>query len=222
MQLTVNAVTGATNASIAVGAIGQDASNANTASRIDSSVAIPPQFVGTHAIAAGTVGVALFSDSFVVPNTTTFSMQLDVWCGQLPNQALGPCCAPDERLVAQINSILTAVTLLQRQTAPFGYVYGANHTALSGDGSIAVSDLIGVSIDVTTLPGSYGEMIGTPTELFGLGFVTLGTADGWESSRRIDHDGTLFLPGAAGVFTLIGYTLRPGVVVSIRELIREP
>jgi hypothetical protein len=114
------------------------------------------------------------------------------------------------------------VTLIQRQAAPFAYVYGTNHTALSGSGALDVSGLIGCSVDVTTLPNSYGRAGGVPEELFGLGFVTLGTIDGYETSRHIDHDGTLFLPPGAGAYTKIGYSLSPGVVVSIRELVREP
>ena len=114
------------------------------------------------------------------------------------------------------------VTLIQRQAAPFGYVYGANHTALSGQGSISVADLIGVSVDVTTIPVGTSVEGGTPNQYFDLGYVTLGTTDGYSTSRRIDHDGTLFLPAAAGVFTTIGYTLGAGVVADIRELVREP
>jgi hypothetical protein len=145
-----------------------------------------------------------------------------LYCGAPPGATTTPCCPPDVATQASLDVILRQVNLLQRQVAPFAYVYGANHVALTGNGSFAVQGLLGCSVDVTTLPTSYGQEAGTPTELFDLGFVTLGTADGWELSRRIDHDGSLVLPRAAGVFTLLGYTLRPGVVVSIRELVREP
>lgn len=132
------------------------------------------------------------------------------------------CCA-DPALLALLPNILQMVTLVQRQSAPFAYVYGANHVGLTGDGELAVSGLIGVSIDVTTLPSSYGRSAGTPEHLFDVGFVTLGTSDGWSTTKRIDADGSLVLPGsAAGAFTRVGYTLRPGVEVSIRELVREP
>jgi hypothetical protein len=114
------------------------------------------------------------------------------------------------------------VTLIQRQSAPFGYVYGTNHAGLTGSGEITVADLIGVSIDVTTNPGYTGLIVGDPATIFKVGRVNLGTADGWTVSRDIDHDGSLVLPVQAGVFTKIGYTLNPGVVVAVRELVREP
>jgi len=153
--------------------------------------------------------------------TMSVVTDMDNYCNGSPF-VTGPCCPPDNATQASLDAILNLVTLIQRQVSPFGYVYGANHTGLSGHGSFAVSDLLGVSVDVTTLPASYCQATGTPTELFGLGFVTLGTADGYETSHRIDHDGSLVLPYAAGAFTLVGYSLSPGVVVSIRELTREP
>lgn len=155
--------------------------------------------------------------------STLTGTTIEAFCGGAsPSGTQQPCCPPDAATQAQLDQILAMVTLIQRQAAPFGYVYGDNHTALSGHGSLSVSGLIGCSVDVTTLPASYGRAEGSPERLFDLGFVTLGTADGYERSRRIDADGTLFLPPQSGAFTAIGYTLSPGVVVSIRELVREP
>ena len=133
------------------------------------------------------------------------------------------CCPPDVTTQAYLDSIMQMVTLIQRQAVPFAYVYGDNHVALTGDGEIApVSGLLGVSIDVTTIPSTVGSAIGTPQHLFDVGYVTLGTSDGWLRSRRIDADGTLEIatPGV-GAITRVGYTLAPGVEIDLRELIRE-
>jgi hypothetical protein len=172
----------------------------------------------------GNTLLELYIDSVTGSGTSDIhGSKMEPFCGGLaPGGQQQPCCPPDAATQAQLDAILQMITLVQRQAAPFSYVYGANHTALSGHGSFAVSGLIGASVDVTTLPGSYGRRDGSPVELFDLGFITLGTADGYEISRRIDHDGTLLLPPAAGAFTAIGYTLSPGVVVAIRELVREP
>ena len=142
--------------------------------------------------------------------------------GQVPGGTLTPCCPPDDATQAYLDYILKMVTLIQRQSAPFAYVYGANHTGLSGDGEFAVTGLLGVSVDVTTLPDRAGVLDGTPETLFDVGYVTLGTSDGWVASKRIDHDGTLFLPPSAGVFTRVGYTVGSDVVIDVRELVREP
>ena len=200
---------------------------------------------GTNPATSGTRTSFNFSPkdstrTFTIPSTATvlriadfpnvgagFSMDttgdLQLYCGgQTPTSSPTPCCPPDPIATGYLSQILELVTLIQRQAAPMSYVYGSNHTALSGHGSFSVSQLLGVSVDVTTLPGHYGSADGSPVELFDLGFVTLGTADGYETSRRIDHDGSLFIPPLGGVFTAVGYTLNPGVVVSIRELVREP
>jgi hypothetical protein len=152
-----------------------------------------------------------------------FDTVVEYFCdGAVPGGEVSPCCPPDPDQLAMLQRILQMVTLVQRQAAPFAYVYGDNHEDLSGDGSISVSGLLGVSVDVTTLPDELGRSDGTPEQLFDVGYITLGTADGWSTSRRIDHDGILMLPPAAGAFTSIGYTLTPGVVVAIRELVAEP
>jgi len=142
--------------------------------------------------------------------------------GQVPGGTITPCCPPDEATQASLDLILRMVTLIQRQNAPFAYVYGANHTGLTGDGELAVNGLLGVSVDVTTTPTRIGLRPGTPESIWDVGEVTLGTDDGWTTTRRIDHDGSLILPPMGGVYTRVGYTLTPGVTVAIRELVREP
>jgi hypothetical protein len=145
------------------------------------------------------------------------------YCGGVLPGDLVPCCPPDEVTQATLDILLKMVTLIQRQVAPFAYVYGDNHAGLTGDGEISpVGGLIGVSVDVTAVTSAVGSSAGTPQHLFDVGFITLGTVDGWLKSRRIDADGTLELaPNGAGAITRIGYTLEPGVEVDIRELVRE-
>jgi hypothetical protein len=172
------------------------------------------------------VGAVSFriKDTFAGNAGTTYTSTetIDVFCGQLPGGTATPCCPPDTSTQSYLDLILKMVTLVQRQAAPFSYIYGPDHPALTGSGAFAVSGLVGCSVDVTTLPDSYGRATGSPEQLFDIGFVTLGTADGYERSRRIDADGTLFLPPLGGAYTVVGYTLSPGVEVSIRELVREP
>lgn len=155
--------------------------------------------------------------------STTTEAFIDLYCQGNPATGVQQgCCPPDPQLMGMLQQLRTSVELIQRQAVPFAYVYGDNHAGLTGDGEIDVSGLLGVSIDITTLPASYGRADGTPVHLFDVGRVALGTVDGYGRAREISSDGTLFLPPAAGAFTKIGYTLSPGVVASIRELVREP
>jgi hypothetical protein len=166
-------------------------------------------------------GYVVWEFTCTANQTDTANARAQFFCNYQAPIAV-PCCPPDPALVAQVNQIYQMVTLIQRQSAPFGYVYGTNHAGLTGSGELTVADLIGVSVDVTTNPGYTGLIVGDPATIFKVGRVNLGTADGWTVSRDIDHDGSLVLPAQAGVFTKIGYTLNPGVVVAIRELVREP
>lgn len=171
----------------------------------------------------GALGFLIQSNTPAGGSTDLLTLTIDYLCNGGVIGAPQPTpCPPDPAVRQLLKQIYELLTLVQRQAAPFAYIYGTNHTGLTGDGELAVSDLIGVSVDVTTLPTSYGSVPGTPAELYGLGFVSLGTADGWSKSQRIDHDGTLLLPPQAGVFTRVGYTLSPGIAVSIRELVKEP
>lgn len=154
--------------------------------------------------------------------SVSVTRKIELFCGAVPGAVQVPCCPPDLATQAMLEQLLGMVTLIQRQAAPFSYVYGANHAGLTGHGSFAVSGLLGVSVDVTTLPAQYGVAVGSPEEHFGLGYVNLGTADGWTSSRAIDHDGSLFIPVSGGLYTAVGYSLAPGVEVAVRELVREP
>lgn len=154
---------------------------------------------------------------------STGSWAVDVYCAdQKPGVQQSPCCPPDPVLTARVNQILDMVTLIQRQAVPFGYVSGTSHSGLTGNGSFSVSGLLGCKVDMTTIPSSYGSAVGTPTEHFDLGFVTFSTPDGYPSSLRLEHQPSFFLPARCGAYTALAYTLAPGVVATITELLREP
>lgn len=155
--------------------------------------------------------------------TDIVQLTMELYCGSnRPGAPAAACCPPDPQITGLLNQIISAVTLMQRQLAPFAYVNGAVHSGISGSGTIAVQGLLGAKIDVTTLPSSLGREGSSPEELFDVGFMTWGTADGYPQSFRIEHDPTLSLPARASAFTVLAYDLHPGVVVTITELVREP
>jgi hypothetical protein len=148
------------------------------------------------------------------------TLHVDFYCGgDSPGTVQLPCCPPDVVTQATLDAILRMVTLIQRQNVPFAYVAGTSHT-VSGNGQFAIAGLIGLSVAFTP-PAQLGSEAGDPTEYFSCGFVTTGDADGWHSSRRLDHTPTLILP-ISGSDTLVGYSLAPGMSAVITELSREP
>jgi hypothetical protein len=148
--------------------------------------------------------------------------QLEIFCGGSPTATIGPCCPADQYVVGLLQQILSLVTLVQRQAAPFGYIAGAQHVGLSGNGEIAVQGLLGVLLELTTIPAWVGVDDGTPDVLFDAGWINWGNADGYSSRELLRAESFLSLPAAAGQYTKLAYSLSSGVVATITELEREP
>ena len=124
-------------------------------------------------------------------------------------------------LQGQLRGLLELVTLIQRQHVPFAYVPGLSYAALEGNGEIVFSDpILRLAVTLDVLPGHYGMAEGSPDAVFDVGRISLGTADGYESSRPITT--TPFLLGVPGDVTRIGYSFAPGVVATIETFSREP
>jgi len=173
---------------------------------------IPATAVEFYVDAAEEVGAA----------TTNLARAIaEFFCGSGPGQTSVPCCPPDPIATGLMRQILDMVTLVQRQAVPFAYVAGTAHSGLSGGGSFSIQGLLGVKINVTTLPASYGRAGTSPTEYFDLGFVTFGTSDGWPTAVRVERATQLVLPARCSVYTDFEYDLAPGVVATITELVRE-
>lgn len=117
-------------------------------------------------------------------------------------------------------SMMNLVTLIQRQHVPFAYVPGTLHTGLSGTGTIIISNVLGLSIQTTSLPGYLSSDMAPVASWFKLGEVSWGTADGWQARRIVTHNPHLFLDMDADL-TTVGYEFEPDVVANILELVRE-
>jgi hypothetical protein len=148
--------------------------------------------------------------------------QVKVYCSGRPGTPQVACCPPDPLMMAMLSRLTQTVDLVQRQLVPFAYIPGTVHTGLSGAGTLSVSGLLGAKIDVTTMPTPIGRRGTTPTEYFDAGYISWGTADGYPTSQRLEHNPQLSLPPRASAYTELAYDLHPGVVVTITELVREP
>lgn len=180
-----------------------------------STVAIPTTGASFYVILQTTSGTPSAGQN--VGSNVTF------YCGGAqPGTPVTPCCPPDPTLQNRLDALLAMVTLIQRQLAPFAYVTSTAHAGLTGTGSFAIQGLLGVKVALTTDPTNLGREAGTPDQLFDRGFVTLGTADGYPSDYRLEHNPTIILPPRCSAFTTLGYTLHAGVTATITELLREP
>jgi hypothetical protein len=130
-------------------------------------------------------------------------------------------CARLNDLDARLQIVNGYVQLVQRQIVPFASVPGTNRPGLAGSGTFVVQGILGLSVDITTLPSAYGQLLANPTLLIDIGWIAIGNADGWLPAHRIQHDKQLIFPENAAMLTQVAYHLRPGVVVSILEIHRE-
>jgi hypothetical protein len=154
--------------------------------------------------------------------TTSEQGTLEIYCqGEQPGP-IGPPCPPDPTMLGLLYQILDMATLIQRQAVPFAYVASTVHSGLTGSGELAVADLLGVLVELTTVPATLGRVAGDPTRLFDAGWLALGTADGWGWRQPVETALKLALPAPSGLYTRIGYSLQVGVVARITELVREP
>lgn len=159
--------------------------------------------------------------SHTVATSDDPSTSVALLCDVSPN-APTPCCPPDQTMLATMALIKSQVDLIQRQAVPFAYVSGASHAGLTGEGSIAVSALIGAKIVLTALSARVSQGAGDPDHLSGAGWINWGSADGVTAREYLSAVETLSLPAAAGALTAIHYSLGIGVTATITELEREP
>lgn len=179
--------------------------------------------VGPFTLPANTAWViADFYNGTVEVGPFTGSLTLDWVCAGTTPGVLSSCCptAPDN--TAALHTLVQMVTLIQRQIAPFAYVTGTTHSALSGAGQISVQGLLGAKVTPSSIPADAGLVVGDPDELWLDSWITWGNADGWTKREFLTHSPYISMPSLAGQFTEIGYTIRPGMSVDITELVREP
>jgi hypothetical protein len=146
---------------------------------------------------------------------------ISAYCGgATPGGVQTPCCPTDPTTQFTLDAILAMATLIQRQLAPFAYVQSTAHAGLSGNNQFAVQGLLGLAVTLTTIPARAGSVLGNPNELYGVGWVNVGTADGWGPREWISSSPFLIRPVAPDV-TLVGYSIPSDVVATITELKRE-
>lgn|GEM_PF-2685651 len=151
------------------------------------------------------------------------ALTLEIFCdGQLPSGGSGgACCPPDPTILQRLDALFTLVTLMQRQSVPFAYRRGTPHPGITGNGEITVSGLIGCIVTLTTIPSNVGLQDGDPLVYWEAGWINWGHTDGFTKREFISASPQTSFPSPAGQYTRIGYSLQPGVVATITELVRE-
>jgi len=156
------------------------------------------------------------------PNTVQATVDFFCQNGTNINPGVQQCCTATDPLTnGTLQTILQTLTLIQRQIAPFAYITSTVHSGLTGTGNVAVSGILGLLANISA-PSSTGLIAGTPDVRIPMGRVNLATADGYVDRHELVVESQLILPAAAGLFTSVGYSLEPGVTLTLTELVREP
>lgn len=186
-----------------------------------------PGGAGTFVFVSGPPAAGTYQVAGLVAGTGSgcadFTATMEFFCdGDTPGGTDSFCCPPDPVMTALLRRIDQTLTLIQRQAVPFSYVDGAAHTGLTGNGEISLQGVIGARIDITTVPARAGQTSGHPTEHYDLGWIAWGDATGFGPRELLHHEEQLSLPARASVYTRLGYSLAPDVVIDVQELEREP
>lgn len=174
------------------------------------------------ALVAPIGGIAVLRSGGTMPaGTNVLSARVEVYCGGPPGSTSSPCCPPDPIATAKLDQIMALLTLIQRQAAPFAYVTGAVHSALSGDGSFSIGSILGLLLNVS-VPARAGRAAGTPVTIFDCGWLNFATLDGYTERYFVGSDSQVILPRLPGIYTDVGYSFAPDVSVTVTEILREP
>jgi hypothetical protein len=123
-------------------------------------------------------------------------------------------------MYAFLAMVRSEIQALQSQSVPFDYVAGTLHSDLSGQGEFAVSGILGLSVQFTTVPSYLGRQADDPATIYSLGEIGLGTDDGWLRSTKCSHNPTLIMPIGPEI-SKVAYTFASGAVGNILELVRR-
>jgi len=141
----------------------------------------------------------------------------------------GDICATLDAIQRQLLGLATNlqlnrsdVRLIQRQKVPFAYLPGTNHVGLTGNGTFTVSGILGLSVAFSaTPPGLSSDVDSIAPSSYFLGWINLGTVDGWLRKIPLVHNPQLILDVEATI-TTVEYELPPLTTAAILELRSEP
>jgi hypothetical protein len=123
----------------------------------------------------------------------------------------------DELNQSQQVNINQTTTVVTGQN-PLAYKAGTVHSGLNASGSLGVSKLVGVRIEMTT--GAPGIVLpGTPPYLWDVGWMSVSDGGAMLQEKRITRTSYEWFPEEMILASTFGYFLNPGVQVTMTELL---
>jgi len=135
---------------------------------------------------------------------------------------IGDLCTLVNPMIDQIALLKQRLDLLQRRLLPFAWISGTTSAGLSGNGTIAVQDVLGVIVNFTTIPAKWGVTYENPSRYIpALGMLRAMNGTPGDNSRLLHYHDQIVIfdtPWATGIH----YDFATGVVANITPILPDP
>jgi hypothetical protein len=159
------------------------------------------------------------------PYSGTLTSEVVMYCsGQSPATPASPCCPPDPSLEYRLQQLIGMVSAIYSAlpSNPSSYADSTVHAGLSGNGTVTLqSAALALRVNITTDPNALGVTPGSPDYLYDRGFIVpVINGAPVAGNTRLQFNPQFYpLPSLT---EQVGYSLHPGVVATITELVRGP
>jgi hypothetical protein len=135
---------------------------------------------------------------------------------------VGDLCALFQPTIADISLLTWQLNLLQQRLLPFAWIVGTPVTGLTGTGAIAVLDILGVIVSITTLPSGWGQTAETPgRKIPAMGSIQADDGTVYTDNHQVHYVEQIILLQASWA-TSVRYNFRPGIVATVTPILPEP
>jgi hypothetical protein len=146
----------------------------------------------------------------------------------IPNLPTAPCttigdlCGLIQPTFLDLSLVTSRLDLLQRRLLPFAWIVGTSYPGLTGSGSIAVQDILGVIVSFTVIPSGWGQTADTPARRIpSLGMIQADDGTVYDDARQLHYPSQIVMIEAPWA-TAVRYNLRSGTVATITLILPEP
>lgn len=131
-------------------------------------------------------------------------------------------CTLVNPLIDQTALLKQRLDLLQRRLLPFAWITGTPSTGLTGHGTIAVQDALGVIVNFTAIPAKWGITYENPSRYIpALGMLRAMVGTPGDNSRLLHYHDQIVMFEAPWA-TSIHYDFPSGVTASLTPIYPEP
>lgn len=117
-----------------------------------------------------------------------------------------------------INNLTTIVNNLHDCSCLDSYVLGTTYAGLVDTGTLVVSDLVGVLVEVIEWPASNSVLVGNPGYLWNMGWMSIDNLNGMLEEKRITREQFVWIPAHMSLATSFRWFAYPGVTLRMTEL----